>query len=228
MKKEAESNDILSVTSHDLKNIISILSSTWQLLNMTYSNLSIIPQWNSIEKSIAQLMYYMDETSNLRYSNSDCSGVCNINDILWALPDLLDDIYPNEVRNYDFNIDKTISRVNINPGKITIALTELLKNAFEATTNDDTIQISANIDKINADFVCIKIKNTHSDASIIPEMFIKTFQDGIFPPFNTTKDEHIGLGLTIVNNICCRCGGSLSMEHTNTSTTIILNIPISK
>ena len=58
----------LSIDSHDIKNYIAYLKTTFQLVRKKSPEICDNPYFNRMEKVISQLIYHMERTTLYRYS----------------------------------------------------------------------------------------------------------------------------------------------------------------
>lgn len=119
--------------------------------------------------------------------------------------DLLDGTAQTRVRT---KVEPEANRsVDVDPELIHQALLNLLRNALEATSTTETVLLRAAIGNAPAD----------ADSPIAFEVW----NDGeielddpsvVFQPFYSTRPQHLGLGLSIANDIAEQHGGSLRLS----------------
>ena len=99
----------------------------------------------------------------------------------------------------------------------------LLQNAIEATTGGGQVTIRTQIDYevAGAHDQVITVEVIDSGAGI-PE---ERLQD-IFEPFYTTKQEHVGMGLTICYSVIEHHAGRLSVSSSDQGTTFRISLPV--
>ena len=85
-----------------------------------------------MEDVLSQLIYHMERTTLYRYSmkKADKKPV-NINDIMYEVPDIIDDVIDNTC-TFTFCLDN-IPDILINPDQLKTLLTEAVQNACEAS-----------------------------------------------------------------------------------------------
>ena len=86
----------LSIDSHDIKNYIAYLKTTFQLVRKKSPEICDNPYFNRMEKAISQLIYHMERTTLYRYSMKKTEKVSvSINNIMYEIPDIIDDTLDN-------------------------------------------------------------------------------------------------------------------------------------
>ena len=212
-------SNTMSKVSHQLKNIISIISSSLQFIESQHPETADFNLWPQLKSSTTYLVHFMDQESIFRHSANIEAKPMNLQDLLWSIPDIMDDIYEsnpnNSVRNYNYDIASNIPEINGDYSKLKYAFIEIMKNAYEATAADDTITIRSHI---VGDSVVITFKDEGVGFDI------HTIND-VTKPFFSTKNEHVGTGLSIAKRIADAHGGTLSIcldEYTCVTITLPL------
>lgn len=210
----------ISKASHDIKNLLSVLGSSFQFIEQQHPETQDFQLWNQMKDSINLLIGFMDDTTTLRYSETVNMSEINILNLLWNIPDYMDDLYENSqkyiTRNFDYNIDEPIPLIDGDYEKLKIALLEIVKNAFEATDEDSTIEIIASADSENLT-ISVKDCGDGISDSFLPEACI---------PFSTTKSNHTGVGLAIVQEIVNSHNGHLSIASSCEGTCVSITLPL--
>jgi len=205
--------------SHRLKNIISIISSSLQFIESQHPETSDFNLWPQLKSSTTYLVKYMDQESMYRHSANVEMKPINLQDLLWSIPDIMDDLNEldphNSIRNYNYDIISNVPEINGDYFKLKYAFIEIIKNAYEATSDNDTITISAHIvdDSVN---ITIKDEGVGIDINIIND---------VTTPFFTTKNDHVGTGLSIAEKIVKAHNGSLSISS-DEDTCVTITLPL--
>lgn len=208
---------ILSRFSHDIKNLLFVLYGTYQLAEDKEPGLKEFAMWPRIGQAIQELNNYMDETSRFHSSFKITPSLLNISDILFDLPDSMDDIFEDEVRYFNFSVPKTLPPIMGDQDKLMTAMTALLMNSYEATQENAVIDIEANADKSTLQ---INIKDSGRGMD-------KQLCEQASNPFYTTKQNHLGLGLSIANIIIQKHHGKLNINSSPlTGTSITIELPL--
>ena len=156
----------------------------------------------------------LDCSRELKIIKKKCDLVKIINDTLFENSLLIDEkqlAVEKNIPNDNFSIEA-------DPGKVKQVLINLLKNAFEASTNNGIIKITMQKDTENI------IINISDSGPGIPE----NIADKIFDIFYTTKKHGTGLGLAISKNIAVAHGGSLLARNSaEGGATFVFSLPVS-
>ncbi len=212
-----ELTNVFSHICHDIKNYISTMYACYQLTELREPQVKELPMWNNFKTIIHELNAYMDSTAQLRYTYRSSNSACDVSKILFSMPDICDDLFPNECRNFDFDIPKELPAITADENNLVSALTAIFKNAYEATHNNDTIFV-----KVTQASDSIRITITDLGPGVDEQL-----GSDIFAPFTTTKRDHIGIGLTIASNFAASCGGEIEVDTCpNHGTSVHLTLPI--
>jgi len=144
----------------------------------------------------------------------------NINDIMYEVPDIIDDIIDNTC-TFTFCVDN-IPNILINPDQLKTLLTEAVQNACEAS--DCTGEITLITRKSNK-HVIIEIINSgylpsHDDSSCSSDYI------NLARPFYSTKSGHVGVGLSIIHQICLSSNGYARLTESDGKTILYICFPI--
>jgi len=209
----------MSKLSHSIKNIISIISSSLQFIESQHPETSDFNLWPQLKSSTAYLVQFMDQEAIYRHCDNIEVKPMNLQNLLWSIPDIMDDIYEsdpnNSIRNYNYDIVSNIPEINGDYSKLKFAFIEIMKNAYEATSNNDTITIRSQI--LDAS-VAITIKDEGIGFDI------NTIND-VTKPFFTTKSEHAGIGLSIAKKVAKAHGGNLIISSDD-FTCVTITLPL--
>lgn len=227
----------LGIGAHDIKNLISFISSTYQFITHQHPETKNYEFWEDMGNTIRLLTHFMERTSLCRYCVKPVFDSVTIHNILYQLPDEADLLYPDTERDFVFDVEPRPIQVWADPQHLIMALNELISNAFDATQLNDTIFISAHTNHQESE-IQISIANPGalppiecidpSQNKTIPQSYPSTSVDILCQAFYSTKENHAGIGLNIVHNICLTHHGSIKFEQTENMTTAILTLPIYK
>lgn len=104
----------------------------------------------------------------------------------------------------------------VDRGKITRVIENLVRNAVEAMSDGGTLEIN-----ISGGQQGVKIEVKDTGVGIPPEAM-----DRLFEPFNSTKQGHAGLGLASSKSTLESMGGSIEAFSEKTGTTIVVTVPL--
>ena len=208
---------ILSKLSHELRNPLTTIYSTIQLIEMQHPEVKDFKYWSNLSVDLEYMNQLLTELSD--YSKSE-----KLQKSCFSLRALLEQISlsfaagiaTSEVE-YTARISPSINQITGDKTKLQEVFLNLLKNAFEAASPDKTIYLDASC---NEHFVTITIRD--SGCGITKEQL-----DTIFEPFVTYKTNGTGLGLTICKNIVEAHGGTIRIESTpNIGTSVFVCLPL--
>lgn len=225
-----ENQYMLSCISHELRNPITLIHSTVQLMEQRNPNVAQIPYWAQLKNDINYTISLLEEYTT--YNHSDNIRFSNVN-----LYEMLNDIKNNyKLMNSNKNIkiymdaSKT-SKNNIKAYacdsiKMQQVFSNIIKNAIEAIKDKGFVHIEINADPA---FLCKNIDgNTYflivisNNGKKIDEEEIPT----IFEPFVTYKAGGTGLGLAIANRVITSHGGNIQAFSDDHITSFHIMLPL--
>lgn len=207
--------NIFSRFSHDVKNMLTTLYSCYQLEEMRFPALKSHELWQNLRSTILGMNSYIDRVSLLRYSYTVNPTTFSLGELIFSLPDLCDERFGNESRSFCFDLPQTPMTVCADRNTISCALMELLANCYEATKNNDTIKITVSEEKNSFD-ISVADSGCGMDSAAL---------DSMFTPFKTQKPKHLGIGLTIAQNVIMAHHGSIKVEPLKNGTTVHIKLP---
>lgn len=223
-KKIDENKGITSVFIHELRNPLSLMSGTLQYIEMKHPEAREYKYWSQLFELIKDMDNMMSEASIL---NSRSSLIIKSSDLLSAIQLVIDSYMPQAENQEKLLLMKVkpecqslISSYPCDSDKIKQVLSNLLKNAFEATSAGDFIEVILSVDTIdNNPMIKIQISN---NGMPIPEDEIDT----IFLPFVTHKVGGTGVGLALSKLIIEKHLGSISVTSSDKLTEFTILLPI--
>lgn len=206
----------LSIDSHDIKNYIAYLKTTFQLIRKKSPEICDNPYFNRIEEVISQLIYHMERTTLYRYSmkKSEKEAV-SISNILYEIPDIIDDILDNSCE-FSFCLNETPD-IFINPEQLKTLLTEAVLNACEASGCTGEITLITRKEKNN---ILVQIINNRILSDDTPADATSLDYNQLIKPFFSTKKGHVGVGLSIIHQICLSNNASADIYEQDGRTTL--------
>lgn len=208
---------ILSKFAHELRNPLTTLYSTVQLIEFQHPEVKNFKYWSNLCSDIE----YMEK---LIQQLSDFSKSEKLENTIFSLQALLEQVslaFATTLVDtdviYTSKIDSSIHQIVGDKTKLQEVILNLLKNAYEAALPDKSIYLEA-FSKENE--VIIQVRDTGCG---IPSELLPT----IFEPFVTYKEHGTGLGLAICDQIVKAHGGSISIESTTgVGTCISVSLPL--
>ena len=186
---------------HEIKNSITLISSSMQLLEHNLPSLQSECHWTNTMNEVGFLKNMILEISQAGNTDHLKLQNTNINTIIQQLCHLLKDTYPNI--EWNLELDHSLQEIRLDSGKIQQALLNLVKNSIEAMKGQGTISLHSNYSNQQ-----IVVNITDCGGGIAPELEPK-----IFDLFMTSKKQGTGLGLAITRHIIHLHHGTL--EFTN-------------
>ena len=208
---------MISKFSHEIRNPLTSLNSSIQLIESQHPEVRDFKYWTSINSAIRYIRDLLDDFSHFTKSESlNCDS--------FSLRTLIEEVslsfaatIANSDVEYTSKIDPAITNMIGDKTKLQEVLRNLLKNAFDAASPDKTIYLDAS--KKGSEVV-LTIKDTGCGMS-------KEQLQNIFEPFVTYKKDGTGLGLAICKNIIDAHGGCISVKSTlNKGTTFQITLPL--
>ena len=215
-----ESYDSLELSKmfHEIKNPLTLINSSLQLIQDDHPEVTTFRFWNQTMEDLKNLRALIDELSTFQKGN-----VLNITKV--NLFDFTEDIlestagflletgtpltFESSINDLDFYADEV---------KLRQAIINLLKNAAESSDSGSPIFL-----RITADSHQLYISVEDKGCGIPKDELSK-----IFEPFHTTKSYGTGLGLPIVKKIVESHHGKLSIQsEEGAGTTFLISLPLS-
>lgn len=202
MTFDKDTEFLLSKFSHEIRNPLTTLYSTVQLMELKHPEVKEFRHWESLVYDIEYMNQLLDELSN--FTKSERLNLTNIE----MLPFLkrisisfATSIADSEVE-YTSEIDPYITQITGDKTKLQEVFLNLLKNAYDAAKPNHSIRFSAHADGAH---IVIKVQDT--GCGITKEQL-----PTIFEPFVTYKKQGTGLGLAICDHIIKAHGGTISVD----------------
>ena len=208
---------ILSKFSHELRNPLTTVYSTIQLIELQHPEVKEFKYWSNLAHDLEYMNQLLTELSDFSKSESLQISTFSLRALLEQISlSFAASIAASDVE-YTSKISPSIHQITGDKTKLQEVFLNLLKNAFDASAPDKSIYLEASCDDR---FVYISVGDTGSG---ITEKQLPT----IFEPFVTYKPNGSGLGLAICDKIIKAHGGVISVESTvNVGTTFLISLPI--
>lgn len=225
-----ESQYMLSSISHELRNPITLIHSTVQLMEKKNPEIVQIPYWSQLKNDINYTISLLEEYSNYNHSEEIRLSTVDLYDLIKNIKDECN------VMNADKNVKlyleaSQISRKNIRSYscdviKLKQVFVNIIKNAFEAIDEKGFIHIDINADPArlckNIDGNIYMLITISNNGKKIPEDELP----GIFEPFVTYKSGGTGLGLAIADRVITSHGGSIQVLSDDDITSFNIMLPL--
>lgn len=193
---------LLSKFSHEIRNPLTTLYSTVQLMELKHPEVKEFKHWESMIYDIEYMNQLLDELSS--FTKSERLNLTNIEmcPFLKRISLSFAASIANSKVEYTSEIDPHISQITGDKTKLQEVFLNLLKNALDAAGPDRSIRFSAHAIGEN---IIIKVQDT--GCGITKEQL-----PTIFEPFVTYKKQGTGLGLAICDHIIKAHGGTITVE----------------
>ena len=208
---------ILSKFSHELRNPLTTVYSTVQLIELQHPEVKDFKYWSNLAHDLEYMNQLLTELSDFSKSERLQVSTFSLRNLLEQISlSFAATIADSEVE-YTSKISPSINQITGDKTKLQEVFLNLLKNAFDAAAPDKTIYLEASCEN---NFISVRIQDTGCG---ITEEQLPT----IFEPFVTYKKNGSGLGLAICDHIVKAHGGNISVESTvNVGTTFCVSLPI--
>ncbi len=204
--------ELASRLAHDLRNPLSVVKGTAQLIKITNKNLdeATVKRIDLIEKSIFRMTQQINGVLDyVRGTSLVKKQPASLNEIIISSLQTL--IIPT---NITINFPKDDLTILCDSQKIQVVFSNIILNAIQAIgENTGVINIRA---KRKQGFIELKIEDSGPG---IPEAAMGK----IFDPLFTTKREGTGLGLASCKSIIEQHSGKIAVSNSPTTFTIVLS-----
>lgn len=191
----------LSGISHELKNILTIMNSSLQLLESSHPEIIDYRYWKETKEDcnfLQSIIYQMSDYNNSARLNTKKTNLAQLirNTYISCLA-----LTESTNKSLSYNCYNDIPEMYVDRTKIYEAVLNLVKNAIEAVNDNGHIIVELKRQESN-----VSISVTDDGNGIKPDQV-----ERIFEPFNTTKKEGTGLGLPLSKKIVEAHNGTLSV-----------------
>lgn len=216
-----ESNLLTSQIAHEIRNPLTLIKSTAQLIETVHPEVQEYKYWGQLTDDINGLETLLTEVSKFNHSEVITKQKQNF---LLLLKSVLNTFRPlAEQTGIDLSL--TIAEADtpyyasypLDQVKISQVFTNLIRNAFEATDRGCYINIVCKV--LTPSHLLIEVQN---NGKMIPADELPT----IFKPFVTYKTNGSGLGLAISSNIIAAHNGTIEVTSTEENTSFIIQLPL--
>lgn len=217
-EKLAILGELASDLSHDLRNPVSIIQNTVDLMNIKYKgklNSDMLEAFSRINRSVARMNMLITGVLDFARTQPLIIEKYSISDIIRSS---LDGIPVQD--NIKIMMPENDISLKCDKAKLEVVFYNLFTNAIqsigEKTPGEILIRLAKKEDEIQID-----IQNS---GPAIPDDLLSK----IFEPLFTTKEHGTGLGLTSCKNIIVQHHGTISVRNNPVTFTILLPKDIAK
>ena len=208
---------ILGKFSHELRNPLTTVYSTVQLIEMQPPEVKNFQYWSNLARDLEYMGRLLTDLSDLSKSETLRMQDFSLHTLLEEIAlSFAASIADSEVE-FTSKIAASIPQITGDKTKLQEVFLNLLKNAYDAAKPNHAVFLEAFSDQ---DSIHIIVSDTGCG---IPENQLPT----IFEPFVTYKKDGSGLGLTICDNITKAHGGNISVSSSlHVGTRFSITLPI--
>lgn len=212
-----ENNLSLSTLSHELKNPLTLIRSTLQIIGCHHPEVRQDPLWPQLIIDLDYMSQLLTELSSLNTSHKLNYSKINIRQFLTNIIASYTSVALTEDKQLSLNFQTEQVYFYGDSLKMREIFINLIKNALEATESGDQIIIDVK-SRWSRLVVTVSDSGKGIDSGRLPT---------IFNPLVTYKPSGTGLGLTIVKNIVTAHGGSIQVySKPGIGTKFILILPL--
>ncbi len=207
----------LSTISHELKNPLTLIHSTLQLIERHHPEVAADPLWSQLLLDVNYMSQLLSELSSLNSCQTLNYSPIDIRQFLTNIISSFSSSAQFQNKELTLNFETEQKILFGDSLKIREVFVNLIKNALEATKSGDQIVIDVK-SRWNRLIVTVSDSGSGMDACRLST---------IFEPFVTYKADGTGLGLTIVKNIVTAHGGAVQVySKPGIGTKFILIFPL--
>lgn len=198
---------------HEIKNTVTLINSSAQLLNAKCPQLNAEPYWDNIKHEITYLKNMILEISQAGNTEQLQKEILDINSLLEDICRAMKDTYSD--LEWKLQLCDHLPRIYGDSIKLKQAILNLLKNSAEADSEYITIATQS---KDNT----VQLTITDCGGGIPASL-----EDKVFDLFTTSKEQGTGLGLSIARQIIESHSGTLLLDNRpGKGCTFTINLPV--
>lgn len=210
---------LASHITHELRNPLTLIKSTAQLMESDSPSIKDTKYWNQLVEDINELELLLAEFSTYNHSETIQKHPQNFLLLLKSVISTFRPVADKKQINLSLTVDENdiplYSSYPVDQIKMRQVFVNLLQNALEATGEGGYIDITCTISDSS---LLISVSN---NGEAIPEDVLPT----IFTPFVSYKSGGSGLGLAISSNIIMAHDGTIKASSSNEKTSFIIQLP---
>jgi signal transduction histidine kinase len=186
---------------HEIKNSITLINSSLQLVAKKHPEVRDFDYWNESIAEIDFLKNMVSELSSARMCEHLNLMQCNLYALMHQIANSVRSLSPDDF-TCTLALEDDLPLVDLDPQLFRQAILNLVKNACEAMDGHGVciVEVSKRDDFIR---IAISDQGGGIDPALIPH---------IFDPFTTTKSGGSGLGLVITRQIAESHGGTITCD----------------
>ncbi len=219
-----DNKNITSMFIHELRNPLSLIKGTIQYIEMKHQEVKDYKYWSQLSELIQDMEHCMTDASLLNSITTLDIKDTNLLNLIQVVVDNHSPQADNQKKFLTFKhtaeCESVCSSYPCDSDKIKQVLSNLLKNALEATEPGNYIELILSICSTDSgSMLSLQINN---NGQPIPDDEIDT----IFNPFVTYKTGGSGIGLALAKRIIEAHMGNIQVSSTDTLTGFTILLPL--
>ncbi len=198
---------IISTISHEIRNPLTLVYSSLQLIQSQNPEVRNLKFWDSTIDEILFMKQLLEELSTFNNSNTLKWEIFDLSQLLDHISLSFSSVLQNSNIQFVSNISTLPSKITGDTIKLQEVITNIIKNACDAIDHSGSVYMHAYTQDA---YIIITISDT--GCGITSEKL-----DTIFEPFVTYKSNGTGLGLAIAKQIMEAHNGSIDVCSSTTS-----------
>lgn len=209
----------LAMLSHELKNSITLMGSTVQLVEDRYPEITHDPMWNQIHLDLQHMLQVISELSMIGVNEAIGYGKVNVRQLFREVETMFASEIQHQKKDIRFRLETSWDIIDGHKLMLRQLLINLIQNALEATNAGSYIDV---VSITEGDSIVFMVNDT--GCGMTQEEI-----SSMFEPFVTQKNDGTGLGMVIVKNIVDAHQGSIYVEsEKNRGTQIKVVLPVNR
>ena len=209
--------ETISTISHEIRNPLTLVYSTMQLIESLHPEVASFKYWDSMREDMEYMKQLLEELS--AFNNGSVISISQFNFRTFMEQLVLSFAAANTDSGIEFTscISKDLPDIRADRIKLKEVFLNLLRNASEATPEHGTIRLDAACGQGN---IIVSIQDSGCGID-------KEYLDDLFTPFVTHKQGGTGLGLAIVKRTVEAHHGTVQVQselHRGSRFTVTLPI----
>ena len=220
LRREAEHRELLKTGCHDIRNIVTLLSGSYQLLGLTNPQLNSIPRFTRMGDDIKSLVKAFNDIALYRYAGTVSLASSHLSALESSIRQNISEEHTDMASLIELICENPDAEILTDTAKLAGAAGCMITNAIEACDYNGSssapimVYLCVNTDST----ITVRVSNRGSAPA-------SEVIDKMFTPFCSDKQEHLGLGLAIAAETADALGGSIAYSHEADITSFELRVP---